>query len=375
MAKTKGTKGPKINPKQAKKAAYLSENSGVPLHGQIVTWNASGPHTLPKVIEALTDSGLDPKLARTLLPRHAFSRACRKLSEERVIDLFKEHEDSLVFQFTKKSLEQTGIEFHKETFVTLNKITGVVDCPNDQIKKLAQDTLDNCMVERTTSDITNIVQKLFEKHAEIIPVRDQGGAYFVPRMFSEFVDRVGAFLGKLGGKLNPWPIAAGTAQGDKTVTDSVTEYMGSLVQEHQVAVESFGVDTRKDVLERAAERIKTTKMKLEAYAEWLGEQSQTLATSLEEHQEKLLKRIDEVAAIQAATPEGAKVFKGFRPASKAGMMDAAITPEPKPLAEVAKAAGWNVPRMLAHIKYWRDRGAPYHLNGEGTVQRLAKETA
>ena len=39
----------------------------------------------PALVDALTASGLDPGVARELAPRHAFARACRRLSDRRII--------------------------------------------------------------------------------------------------------------------------------------------------------------------------------------------------------------------------------------------------------------------------------------------------
>ena len=55
--------------------------AGVALHGEIITWNCAGAairHS--ELVEALSRSGLDPRVAREMLPRNAFARACKKLA-------------------------------------------------------------------------------------------------------------------------------------------------------------------------------------------------------------------------------------------------------------------------------------------------------
>src|SRR5215813_12352274 len=66
-------------------AVPLEAPPGTPLLGEVITWNAGGvkvKHTA--LVEALRDAGLDEKVARELAPRHAFTRACRKLGEKRI---------------------------------------------------------------------------------------------------------------------------------------------------------------------------------------------------------------------------------------------------------------------------------------------------
>ncbi|MGC4051930.1 MAG: hypothetical protein QM757_21520 [Paludibaculum sp.] len=46
--------------------------------------------------------------------------------------------------------------------------------------------------------------------------------------------------------------------------------LAALVAEHRQAVAPFGADTREDTLRRAAERIRPTQFKVEAYAEYLA---------------------------------------------------------------------------------------------------------
>jgi len=64
-----------------------------------------------------------------------------------------------------------------------------------------------------------------------------------------------AFLGKVNGQLARFPVPAGTVHGDRSVKDAVAGGLAALVEEHRVAIEAFGEDTRESTLKRAAERI------------------------------------------------------------------------------------------------------------------------
>ena len=77
---------------------------GTKLLGEILTWSCSGVKIrLTDLVEALRDAGLDEGVARELAPRHAFSRACKKLSEARIIRPVAEDAHHITFQFTKES--------------------------------------------------------------------------------------------------------------------------------------------------------------------------------------------------------------------------------------------------------------------------------
>ncbi len=62
----------------------VSLPAGTKLLGEVISWTCSGVTvTHPALVEALTDAALDPAVARELAPRHAFTRACKKLSDAR----------------------------------------------------------------------------------------------------------------------------------------------------------------------------------------------------------------------------------------------------------------------------------------------------
>ena len=286
--------------KQAKVRELQSLLKDLKWLGIIVTWNSGQDcHKQSSVQEALTKAGLDTKYSRELLPRHAFSRAARKLSDQRVIDIFTQNETDIVFQFTHMRLGEKEWEFNREAFVTLNKITGELKSDNHDLARQAQVELDNAMETRTTADITRIVQRLFEDHSDLIPIRDSGGVYFVPQEHSLFADQVEIFLQALGGRLDRIPVPEGTDAGNKAIQNAVRSAMEKLIEDHITAVKGFEVNTRKDTIERAAERIKETRVKIEAYAHYLGEQQKALLEKIKEANQALK---DQVAAIGGGAP-------------------------------------------------------------------------
>jgi hypothetical protein len=274
--------------------------AGGKLLGEVITWNCTGVLIRHRdLIDALRDAGLDETVARELAPRHAFARACKKLSEARIIRQVAEDDQVIRFQFTAEHRDGDRFTYDLETMLTLDKATGRVSCDLPGLATLAQEHLDHCLQARTGGDITRIVQRLFERRADLFPIRDKGGAYFVPQEHVGFVDRVQAFLGQINGRLARFPVPAGTPEGDRSVKESVAAGLSALITEHEAAIASFGADTRADTLQRAAERIRLTRHKIEAYACYLAEERARLERELASASARLRARVEELATLRA----------------------------------------------------------------------------
>jgi hypothetical protein len=273
--------------------------------GEVIAWTCSGVSvTHPALLAALRDAELDEGVARELAPRHAFTRACRRLSDQRIIRRVAEDEASVKFQFTHESRGTDRIEYALETMLTLDKKTGTVTCDLPGLATLAQEELDRCISARTGGDVTRVIQKLFERNADLFPVRPQGGVYFVPGRHAAFVDKVQAMLGRLNGQILRFPVPAGTAEGDRSVKDAVAAGIASLIDDHRKAVAQFGADTRADTLRRAAEKIRATQFKIAAYAEYLLGEKAALDRALAAARDELRARVGQLAAASPHAPGG-----------------------------------------------------------------------
>jgi hypothetical protein len=248
------------------------------------------------LVHALTEAGLEEGIARELAPRHAFTRACRKLSQARIIRQVSEDASSITFQFTAERRDGDRYEYELETLLTLDKSTGRVSCELPGLAALAQEELDRCIEARTGNDVTRIVQRLFERQADLFPIRPAGGAYFVPHEHCSFVDRVQSFLGKINGQVLRFPVPRGTREGDRSVKEAVANGIAGLIEEHRQAVATFGSDTREATLKRAAERIRQVKFKVEAYAAYLAEERTKLERGLAEAATQLRTKVLQLAA-------------------------------------------------------------------------------
>ena len=275
----------------------ITVTAGTLLLGEVITWTCGRVAVrYPDLIDALTDAGLDASVARELAPKHAFTRACKKLSDRRIIRQVAEDATAVKFQFTAESRDGDRYEYALETMLTLDKKTGAVTCELPGLATLAQEELDRCIAVRTGADLTRVVQKLFERHADLFPIRPQGGAYFCPAGHAPFVDTVQGLLGRLNGQLLRFPVPAGTAEGDRSVKEAVAAGLSDLIEEHRQAVAAFGSDTREDTLRRAAEKIRTTRLKIEGYAELLAEEKTRLDRAVTDAQAELRAKVADLTA-------------------------------------------------------------------------------
>jgi hypothetical protein len=270
---------------------------GTTLLGEVIAWTCSGVTvTHPALLAALRDAGLDEGVARELAPKHAFTRACKKLCDRRIIRQVGEDEATVRFQFTSESRDGDRFEYTLETLLTLDKRTGAVTCDLPGLAALAQEELDRAIDARSGADVTRVIQKLFDRHADLFPVRPQGGVYFVPERHGAFVDRVQAMLGRLNGQILRFPVPAGTAEGDRSVQESVAAGLADVIADHRKAVAAFGEDTREDTLRRAAERIRATQFKISAYAEYLLDEKGKLDRELAAARDELRRKVEQLAA-------------------------------------------------------------------------------
>ena len=278
---------------------------GMKLLGEVITWDCSSITVRHlDLIDALSGAELDESVARELAPRHAFTRACKKLAQQRIIRQVAEDADTIRFQFTAEHKDGDRFSYDFETLLTLNKTTGKVTCELAGLATLAQEELDRCIAHRTGGDITRIVQRLFERKADLFPIREKGAAYFVPQVHVGFVDRVQTFLVKLNGRLNRFPVPSGTPQGDRSVKEAVATGIQELIDEHHEAIASFGEDTRASTVQRTAERIRLTRHKTAAYAEYLASEREKLERDLAEASQELREKVERLSESRCA-PEAA----------------------------------------------------------------------
>lgn len=358
---------PSAEPKPV--AEVIKDLRDLKLVAELVVWKAYGPYQHKFVVEALKDANLDASVAKEFQPRQAFTRACRKLEEQKVIDVVKDDRvaSEITFQLTGKSLKNDisgskEMVYNKETYLVLNTNTGKVICPIPDLEKQAQVALDLAMDQRTTSDVTGMIQKLFDQYAlqnpggDLIPARDQGGVYLVLEKHFGFTDKIDLFLSKLGGKVQRWPIPAGTQHGDRAIQDTVADAMKELIYRHELAVDGLTIHARQGTIEEAQKKIDSTRNKLEAYAFYLTDRKEELLWAIDQANQKLLDKVEEIKDERKNAPvesgEGKDEF-GSRLGSQAAIINAALTTAsgPKTIDDVVKETKLGSGRVKDHLKF------------------------
>ena len=270
--------------------------------GEIITWKIQGVAiSHADLLSGLMASDLDCDVAKELAPRNAFARACSKLDSERIIRKIAEDHATITFQFTREALEEGKFSYYFESLLFLNKYSGGITSENLELEQLAKEEFGRCMEARTANDVTRLVQRLFERHADLFSIRDQGGVYFVPEMHHDFIAKVETFVSNIGGSLQRFPIPAGSPQGDRAVQEAVAHGLQAIIDEHLQAVQKFGEDTRPDTLRRAEEKVRATKLKIEGYSFYLDKKREDLEASLQQASELLRSRMNFL--IEAPTEE------------------------------------------------------------------------
>jgi len=276
--------------------------------GEIITWKIqSVAISHSDLLSGLMASDLDCDVAKELAPRNAFARACSKLDSERIIRKIAEDHEKISFQFTREALEDGKFNYHFESLLFLDKHSGNITSENLELEQLAKEEFGRCMEERTATDVTKIVQRLFERHADLFSIRDQGGAYFVPEIHHDFVVKVESFVRNIGGSLQRFPIPAGSPQGDRAVQEAVANGLQGIIDEHMEAVQKFGEDTRPDTLRRAEEKVRLTKLKIEGYSFYLDRKREDLEASLQQASELLRSRMSFLMEVPSEEAELALV--------------------------------------------------------------------
>ena len=260
--------------------------------GEIITWKIQGVAiSHADLVTGLNASDLDCDVAKELAPRNAFARSCSKLDTERIIRKVAEDHATITFQFTREALEEGKFSYHFESLLFLDKSSGTITSENLELQQLAKEEFSRRMEARTANDVTRLVQRLFERHADLFSIRDQGGVYFVPEVHRDFIAKVETFVRNIGGSLQRFPIPAGSPQGDRAVQDAIAHGLQVIIDEHLEAVQKFGEDTRPDTLKRAEEKVRKTKLKIEGYSFYLDKKREDLEASLQQASELLKSRM------------------------------------------------------------------------------------
>ena len=260
--------------------------------GDVASWKVPAEVTLKELRRGLVSAGLDEGLASDMAPRNALRRALREMSKNRVIRKLQQNGEILTFQINQEKRENGHLEFPHEADVELNVTTGALSSTDGAIYAQARLLLDEHMEKRVTSDLTRLVQKVFDsRKAALIPIREQGGAYFVPDQHHDLIESCRTLLKAIGGNLRTFSVRLGSEDTSQSVAESMTDYLLGLIKEFNDKCEGVTGDSQKRVSTNRFSEIGDMKSKLNCYRGLLRGFADQIETSINDAEAALIAKL------------------------------------------------------------------------------------
>lgn len=260
--------------------------------GHIVAWKVPSSVPVDSLTKAMQAAAIPAELLGDLQPRHALARAMRDMvkSSPRIARrLPKDDLGHPRMQITVESLKGERLEYTREAIVTLMD-TGTVAVSDTTASATAADNaalagevdrlLGEHLAQRLTNDLTRLVQRVVNQAgADLVPVREQGGAYFVPHGH-DVVDRLRTLLEGIGGRLNTFAVTLGHGSED-SIADTLADYLLGQIKELKDSVNDLTPETRADVRQRRMQRAGELRQRLDAYRSLLSASAERVGNELE----------------------------------------------------------------------------------------------
>lgn len=274
--------------------------------GTIVSWEAPKEISFKDLTESVIKAGFDAKYAREMAPRNAFSRAARDLAEQRVIKKIDEDDTEVRFQFTKEYMQASLIQYELEAVLFLHKEHGTIrtDYPDAaELASLAQSLVYEHQAKRNRSDVTRMIQKIFDDNkGDLVSLHPNGGVYFVPDTHKALVDQVRTLLGYIGGTLNPFVISFGDPSTTKSVAEAMADHLLDQINQFRKTCEGITNETSTTVLTRRADSIAAMRDKLQGYQALLSGYSEQIAAEIDQAENAMVAAIMGAEAAMAPVP-------------------------------------------------------------------------
>lgn len=259
--------------------------------GNIVTWRVPETVSFDTLKRGLVDAGLDPDLVKELAPYNALTRALNEMKKGRVIRKLRREDRKIFFQITKEFLSDVEAVYEKETDLAIDADSGVLFCDNIAIKEQAQKLINAHMQKRLASDVASLMFRIYKKYdGDLISIREQGGAYFVPDSHTGLVDQSRKLFNTIGGKLRTFEVRLGAADTAQSVAESMSEYFEGLVTQFKDSCKDVDL-SRSNVSEARIGKIADLRRKLELYRGLLQGYSSHIADVIDDANQDLMRQM------------------------------------------------------------------------------------
>ncbi len=267
-------------------------NTSSGLLGTIVTWKVPTSVPFETLRKGLGEAGLDPDMAQELAPYYALCRALNDMKKGRVIRKLRREDNKIFFQLTREHLDPQEATYRREAQLSIDTNTGVIECLKPRIKQKAEDLLAEHQATRTASDVTYLLFRIYKIHeADLIAIREQGGAYFVPKDYAKLVRQTRALLDAIGGKLRTFDVRLGSDDTAESIAESMSDHFEGLVEQFKESCESITTETRTDVQTRRWETVAGLKQKMELYRGLLSGYADHIGDVIEDAEKELIHKL------------------------------------------------------------------------------------
>ena len=235
--------------------------------GKVATWKApDGEVKLADLRQAVTGAGLDPAVVHDMANRTAFNRAVKDLIDKNeLVRKVEEGGEIITFQFTDERKQGGKLVYDERCIVYLNKTTGTLTGSDSGIVHKVQMQLNEHLDKRCPADITRLIQKIFDKYGgDLVPLRKQGGVYFVPDSNQDILDKVSAVLSAIGGELNTYTVSGDTSS-KASVSSDMASHLRAMIDELSKSCEDVTMESKDSVIERRHQRFEIIKQKMIGY--------------------------------------------------------------------------------------------------------------
>ncbi len=285
--------------------------------GFIVSWHVPSIVKLADLRAGIAATGRDPlDLVPDLKPASIVSRSAGKIARElsgkhtRRLSRKVEHTKR---QITAEYVDPTGLTYSRDAAIDFDTTTGKLVSAEFSALDAVQDEIEHT---RKAGDVTRAVQRIVEEAgSDLIPVRENGGAYFIPAGH-DVIDAVRTVLESVGGTMMQFACTIGHGvDADRTgqsVANVITDYMLKQISELQDAVALLGEKgIRSDVRRNRLTLVASLKDRLAAYSSLIGAQHSAIEAGLTRAEDMLLAKLtasDEAAEeAKQAAPTAAEV--------------------------------------------------------------------
>ncbi len=266
--------------------------AGAAYCGEVITWNrawkSGQSFQLPAIRAALSQAGLDPKLAKDISGPDAFRRACRTLSDQGIIKCLVDRKDTVAFLYDFQATVQGGKTSNVAVMAecVLEKATGNIQSTDPAMTAKVQAAIQAVVDSRTVSDVSRLLASIVTNSCGGVLFSFADGVHFLPWSEHHLADQLETFVTALGGNLRRLPVpdlapaGSGATVPPPVVTQIVQDSLHQLVDEYETKVRELHSDSSTRAVNAAKRAVEEAYDAVSRHRQFLEGQSAILEDHL-----------------------------------------------------------------------------------------------